>query len=102
MNGWILIKFAEINCLETDKNCLDFGDLDLFSRSYEILVMSENGLSGPYFLNELIDFDQPCHRYIVGTWSIANRILVTLTSFSRSKNVEKWLFCIISPEEIDG
>ena len=36
-NGWILAKLAQIYWWDVDKNWLDFGDLDPFSRSHKVL-----------------------------------------------------------------
>ena len=34
-NGWIFSKLVHLYCCDTEKNWLDFGDLDPFSRSHK-------------------------------------------------------------------
>ena len=49
--------------------------------------MLKNGLSEPYLLNGWMDFNQTCINISLGDGKETDKILVTLTSFSRSQEV---------------
>ena len=66
--------------------------------------MYKNGIPAPCFMKGYTDFDQ-IFKYIMGTWTRTDYILVTLTHFqgrAKSQNIEKWLVCTLSPEGTGG
>ena len=48
MNGWILTKLVHLNCLDMEKNQLDFDDLDPIFKITLRLRLVENGLSATF------------------------------------------------------
>ena len=64
---WMYLhKLAQIYFWDVDKNLADFGDLDLISRSDEVIEY-ENRLFCTIFHEEVACFPPYLHRYVVGT-----------------------------------
>ena len=105
MNGWILTKLAHLYCCDMEKNWLDFGDLDPIFKVTQGLRLLKNGLSAPYLMKEWMDFDQTCTTVLLWHEKELIRFWWHWPHFQglrMAQIVGKWLFCILSPEWMDG
>ena len=98
-------KLVHIYCCDMEKNWSDFSDLDLIFKVTQGLRLLENGLSAPHLMKELMDFDQTCTTILLWHEKELIRFWWPWPHFQghrRAQIVEKWLFCTLPPEWMDG
>ena len=86
---WILIKPAQIYIWEKQKSWLDFGDLGPIFKVTGCQRMLKNALSALHLQKRSIYVNKTCTDISLGNAKRVDKILMTLTPFSRSQKVKE-------------
>ena len=107
-SGWItcMTKLAQTHYWEGGKKWLDFGDLDLITRSHQHFeILTKKCLSAPYLLNQMTDSGQTSYIVTFGWIKDLVRFWWPWRNFQGHhtiKTVTVSLVCTLSPEPMGG